>query len=153
VEPVLVRIEVLADSRHRQRIGAEQLQIVGDVRRAAAELTPQMRYEERDVQDMDLVGQDVILERILENHDVVVGYGAADQCCHPSLFPPRARLVASQARRSRVAARKLFASESAMVSAASGSADVRRRLSPANAPRTVPFTKDARPMPAIASPA
>ncbi len=74
VEPVRIRREVLAHGRHRQRIPAEQLQIVGDVRRAAAELPAKLGHEKRDVQDMYLVRQDVILERILEHHDVVIGY-------------------------------------------------------------------------------
>src|SRR5690606_269048 len=82
VEPRAIRIEVLADRRHRQRILAEELQVVRDIRRAASELPPEPRHEKGHVQDMDLVREDVILERILEDHDVVVGYGAADQCRH-----------------------------------------------------------------------
>jgi len=50
-----------------------------------AELAPQARDEEGHVQYVNLVRKDVILERILEHHDVVECGGAADQRCHPDL--------------------------------------------------------------------
>lgn len=37
---------------------------------------------EGDVQNMNLLGQDVILEPVLEDHDVVKGEGTTDQCRH-----------------------------------------------------------------------
>ena len=55
VELLAVRPEILADGRHRQRIGAEQLEVVGDVAGAAAELAAHARHQERHVQDVDLV--------------------------------------------------------------------------------------------------
>ena len=57
VEPLEVRRGVVADGRHDERLAAEQLQAVADVAGAAAELAPQLRHEERDVQDVDLVGR------------------------------------------------------------------------------------------------
>ncbi len=83
-EVLAVRREVLADGRHRQRIGAEQLEVVGDVAGAAAELAAHARHQERHVQHVHLVGQDVVLELVLEHHDGVVGQRAADQCRHRS---------------------------------------------------------------------
>ena len=82
VHPFGVGREVDPDGAHRQRRAAQQLQVVGDVARAAAELPPHLRHEERDVQDMDLVRQDVVLEAVLEDHDVVVGERATDQRRH-----------------------------------------------------------------------
>lgn len=38
--------------------------------------------EEADVQDVDLVRQDAVLEAVLEDHDVVVGDGTADERGH-----------------------------------------------------------------------
>ncbi len=78
LEPLAIRLEVGADRRHRQRRLTEQLQVVRDIRRATAELAPQLRHEERDVQHVNLVGEDVVLERVLEHHDVVVGRGTTD---------------------------------------------------------------------------
>ncbi len=74
--------EVVADSRHDQRIAAQHLQVVGDVAGAAAVLAPHLRHQERHVQDVDLVGQDVFLELVLEHHDGVVGHGTADESLH-----------------------------------------------------------------------
>ena len=71
-----------ADRRHDERLAAQQVQVVGDVAGAAAELAPQFRDQEGHVQDVHLLRQDVILEAALEHHDVVVGDGAADQCAH-----------------------------------------------------------------------
>ncbi len=81
-EVLAVRREILADGRHRQRIGAEQLEVVGDVAGAAAELAAHARHQERHVQDVHLVGQDVVLELVLEHHDGVVGQRSADECRH-----------------------------------------------------------------------
>ena len=61
---------------------AQHLQGVGDVARAAAELAPQVGHQEGDVQDVDLVGQDVVLEAVVEHHDGVVGDGTADERVH-----------------------------------------------------------------------
>ena len=49
---------------------------------AAAEFAAQVRHQERDVQDVQLVRQDVVLEAVAEHHDGVVGDGAADQRAH-----------------------------------------------------------------------
>ena len=38
------------------------------------------RHEERDVQNMNLVRQDVLFKAILKDHDVVEGDGTANQC-------------------------------------------------------------------------
>ena len=83
-EVLAVRREILADGRHRQRIGAEQLEVVGDIAGAAAELAAHARHEERHVQDVHLVRQDVVLELVLEHHDGVVGQRAADEGRHRS---------------------------------------------------------------------
>ena len=79
LEVVAVGPEILADRRHRDRVAAQQLQVVGDVAGAAAELAAHARHQERHVQDVHLVRQDVVLELVLEHHDGVVGQGAADQ--------------------------------------------------------------------------
>ena len=56
-----VRPEVQTDAAHRIAHVAEQLQVVGDVARAAAELAPHLRHQERHVQHVELVGKDVLL--------------------------------------------------------------------------------------------
>ena len=52
---------------------AEQTQIVGDVGGTAAELAAQGRHQERHIEHVDLVRQDVFAKTPLEHHDVVVG--------------------------------------------------------------------------------
>ena len=81
-EVLAVRREILSDRAHRQRFAAEQFQVVADVARTAAEFLAHARHEERHVQHVHLVGQDVVLELILEHHDGVVGERTADQSRH-----------------------------------------------------------------------
>jgi hypothetical protein len=64
---------------HDQRIAAQQLQVVGDVRRAAAELGAQGRHQEGDVHAVQLVGQQGFAEAAVVLHDLVEGERAADQ--------------------------------------------------------------------------
>ena len=59
---------------------AQQLQVVGDVARAAAELAPHLRHQEGDVQHVQLVGQDVRAETVREHHDGVVRDRSTDEC-------------------------------------------------------------------------
>ncbi|MNC89462.1 hypothetical protein D3C83_54010 [compost metagenome] len=79
---LVVRQVIVPHGRHDQRIAAEQLEIVSNVAGAAAELAAQVRHQEGDVQDVQLVGQDVVLETVAEHHDGVVGDRAADQRAH-----------------------------------------------------------------------
>src|SRR3546814_17969977 len=79
LEVFAIRREILADGGLRDRVAAEQLEVVGDVARAAAELAPHPRHQERDVEDVPLVREDVVLELVGEPHAGVVGQGATDQ--------------------------------------------------------------------------
>ena len=82
VQPLGVVGEVLADRCHDQRIAAEQLQVVGNVAGGAAEFAAHFRYQESDVENVDFFGQDMVLEPVLEQHDVVIGQRTADQDMH-----------------------------------------------------------------------
>jgi hypothetical protein len=82
------RAGVVADGGHDQRLAAEQLEVVGDVAGAAAELAPHLGHQEGHVQDVHLLGQDVVLEAVLEHHDGVVGDRAADERASSSKFKP-----------------------------------------------------------------
>ena len=77
-----IRLDVLADGRHDQRILAQQLQVVGDVAGGAAVLAAHVRREEADVEDVQLVGEQVVLEAVREHHDGVVGDRAGDEDFH-----------------------------------------------------------------------
>jgi hypothetical protein len=55
---------------------------VGDVAGTAAELASQRRHQERDVQDVHLVGQDLLRETAWKVGDGVEGQGATDQGGH-----------------------------------------------------------------------
>ena len=82
-QPLAVGREVAAHGRHGYADIAEELQVVGDVAGAAAEFAAQLRHQERHVQHVDLVGQDVIGEAVAEHHDGVEGHRAADQDAPP----------------------------------------------------------------------
>jgi hypothetical protein len=76
---------VVADGRHDGRFGTQHFQRVRDVAGAPAELAPHVWHEESHVQDLDLLGQDMVLEPVMEHHDGVEGDRAADErghvCC------------------------------------------------------------------------
>ena len=77
LEVVAVERAILAQRGHDQRLAAELPQRVGDVARAAAELAPHVRHQKRDIEDMQLLGEDVLLEAAAEHHDgVEVGGGS-----------------------------------------------------------------------------
>jgi hypothetical protein len=58
------------------------LERVGDVAGAAAELAAQGGHQERDVQDVHLIGQDLLREAARKISDGVEGQRAADQNGH-----------------------------------------------------------------------
>ena len=78
LEPATVRLEVVAHRPHRLALLAEQLEVVGDVAGAAAEIAPHARHQERHVQHVDAVGEDVLAEMTGKDHDGVECQGAAD---------------------------------------------------------------------------
>ncbi len=82
LQPIGIRLPVVAHARHDQRIPAEHLQRVGDIARTAAEFAAHVGHQEGDVQDVNLLGQNVVLETIAKHHDGVVGNGTADQRAH-----------------------------------------------------------------------
>jgi hypothetical protein len=82
LESVHVGRTVVADGGHDQRFTAQQFQVVGNVAGAAAEFSPHVRHQKGDIEDVDLLGQDVILEAVAEYHDGVVGHRTADKCFH-----------------------------------------------------------------------
>ena len=73
IEPVGVRTEVVPDGREDQRIRTEPAQQEGDVSGDAAEVGVQAFDVEGDVQDVQLVGKDVVLEAVRKHHDVIEG--------------------------------------------------------------------------------
>jgi hypothetical protein len=91
LEPLPVRLEIRADAAHGIPGLAEQLEVVGDVARAPAELAAHLGNQERHVEHVQLVGKDVGAEAVREHHDGVVRNGSADECallvlaCHALL--------------------------------------------------------------------
>ena len=82
LQPLRIRREIVAHGRHDLRLAADHLQVVGDVAGAAAVLTPHVRHQEGHVENVDLLGQNVVLEVVVKHHDGVVGERAANQCAH-----------------------------------------------------------------------
>src|SRR6266852_1665191 len=85
-EPLEIQQGIVSHRSHDQRVGTQELQVVGYVAGAAAELAPQLGNEERHVQYVDLFGQDVLPETAVEHHDVVVRDRAADQSAHGASY-------------------------------------------------------------------
>ena len=73
---------IVAQHGHGQGLTAQQLEAVGDVARASTKIAAQLRHQERDVQDVQLVGQDLLGKAPLEGHDGVERQGSANQRCH-----------------------------------------------------------------------
>ena len=74
LQPIIVRREVIANSRHDAGITTQHLQRVGNVAGATAELTPHVGDQKGDVEDVQLVRKDVVFEAVVEHHDGVVGH-------------------------------------------------------------------------------
>ena len=81
-ETISVRLVVLANRGHDQRIAIEHLETVGNIAGTAAELASHVGDQKCHVQNMNLVRQDVVLETVAEHHDGVVGNRSANQRSH-----------------------------------------------------------------------
>jgi hypothetical protein len=82
VEAIGVGLIIVADGGHDQRLAAQHLQRVRDVAGATAELAAHVRHQKCDVENMKLIGKDVVPETVVEHHDSVIGNGAANQRAH-----------------------------------------------------------------------
>ncbi len=72
--PLAVRRKIVAGGGHGDPPVAQKLQVVRDIRRAAAELAAHVGHQERDVQDVNLVGENVRFEAVLELQNRVVSH-------------------------------------------------------------------------------
>ncbi len=77
-----VFVAVAADRGEDDRLAAERGQVVGDVAGAAAELASQRRHQERDVENVQLIGQDLVGEAAGEGGDAVEGERSTDEGGH-----------------------------------------------------------------------
>ena len=73
LQPRQVVTAVVAQRGHHQRLATQQLQRVGDVAGTAAELAAHRRHQERYIQDVHLVGHDLLREAAREGGDGVEG--------------------------------------------------------------------------------
>ena len=73
---------VAAQHRHGKRLAPQQLQAVGNIASAASKITPQRWHQERNVQDVQLVGQDLLGKAALESHDGVECQGTTNERSH-----------------------------------------------------------------------
>ncbi len=73
VHPLGIGRKIGTDGAHRQRIAPQQFQIVGDVPGAATELATHVGYQEGNVQNMHLIGKNMVLELVREDHNGIVG--------------------------------------------------------------------------------
>ena len=82
VEALEIVRAVVAERGEDHRFTPQELVRVGDVARASAELAAQRRHEERHVEDVQLVGQDLVGEPAREDGDRVEGERTADEAGH-----------------------------------------------------------------------
>src|SRR5690554_7807463 len=66
LQPLGVGRKVCTHRRQRQRLAAQQLQVIGDVAGAAPKFLTQLGHQEGDVQDVDLIRQNVITKAVSE---------------------------------------------------------------------------------------
>jgi len=93
LEALEVEQRIVSNCAHDQGVGAQAFQVVGDIPGAAAELASELGNEKGHVEDVDLLGKDVLAEVAGEHHDVVVGNRTADQDAHDSAFMRRTSTV------------------------------------------------------------
>jgi hypothetical protein len=84
LEPLYIVSAVVAHGSHGQRRAAQGLQAVGNVAGATAKVATQSGHQERHIQDVQLIGQDLLRKAPLEGHDGVKGQRATNYCCHKS---------------------------------------------------------------------
>ena len=77
---------VVAQSRHRVSLATELVQAVSDVARAAAKVTAQSRHQKRHIQNVQLVGQDLLGKAPFKIHDGVKSQGSTNQRSHVFSF-------------------------------------------------------------------
>lgn len=65
--------EILIDCCYWEWVGVEQFEVVCDVVGVFFKFVLYLWYQERNIQDVYLIGQDVIFELVLEYYDGVVG--------------------------------------------------------------------------------
>src|SRR5690625_945257 len=82
VQALGIVVKIGAHGGHGQRVAADAAQGVGDVAGGAAKVAVQLGHHKGDVDHVRLVGQDVVAKTLGENHDGVVGNGAADKHRH-----------------------------------------------------------------------
>jgi hypothetical protein len=73
IHPLGITGKIIADRTHRHRVAAQQLEVVGDIACATTKLAAHVRHQERHIQHMHFVGQDVVPEPVVEHHDGVEG--------------------------------------------------------------------------------
>ena len=73
---------VIAQCRDDLRLPAQQMQGVGDIARAATKFAPQLGHKKRDIQFMDLIGQDLVGKLAAKIHDAVKSQRATNHRCH-----------------------------------------------------------------------
>ncbi|MNT88444.1 hypothetical protein D3C71_1879620 [compost metagenome] len=66
-----IAIAIIAQHGHGQRLAAQQLQGVGNIAGAAAKVAAQGGHQERYVQNVDLLGHDLVGKAAVKGHDVV----------------------------------------------------------------------------------
>ena len=79
LDPFGVGLKILPCRGHDMALGAQQVQVVGDVAGAASEFTADLRHHEGNIQDVHFLRQDVLLESTRKYHDGIVGERAANQ--------------------------------------------------------------------------
>ena len=77
---------IVAQSSHRVSLAAQLMQAVGDVACTTAKVAAQSRHQKRHIQDVQLVGQDLLGKAPFKIHDGVKSQGSTNQRSHVFSF-------------------------------------------------------------------
>jgi hypothetical protein len=72
-QALAVNLKIIPYRRHDHWLARQQFHRVRDIAGATTKLPTHFRNQERDIQDVNLVRQDVISEMVVKDHDAVIG--------------------------------------------------------------------------------
>jgi len=77
-KPSHVRAEIVTNGGHRIRVATQHFQVIGYIACNSAKLTTHFRNQERYIQHMYFLREDMIFKPLREYHDGVIRQGTTD---------------------------------------------------------------------------
>ena len=73
IKSVAIGAEIISDRSHNQRLAAQKFKVVRNVSRCTAIFPPHIRHHEGHIQDVYLIGKNMLAKFAVKDHDGVVG--------------------------------------------------------------------------------